>query len=277
MKKGYIMKVKKRVSNFTLLELLIIIAIIGILVTILLPSLTKARHQAKRSVCLSNLKQQGIGSHLYMAKDSSKIPMFINHHPNQIKRPPFDGYDGDLTQELGEVTNNSFELLYCPLGNLSINTDNGGYGGYAGNFDWIFMSYNFVGFFEDGNGGTGWGNHYFLDDSMPRQTSSGRISTNIPLSLGQIQNPSEIALSVDAQATWNNTFRGHPSWPTWAGWEFYFGHQINGQWEGASAVYFDGSARHGYRRELLKSNESNYGGKYMMNYNSGYQHLMFWK
>ena len=43
--------------NFTLLELLIVVAIIGILVSILLPSLGKTREKAKRAVCLSNLSQ----------------------------------------------------------------------------------------------------------------------------------------------------------------------------------------------------------------------------
>ncbi|MCM8532001.1 MAG: type II secretion system GspH family protein [Lentisphaeraceae bacterium] len=42
---------------FTLIELLFVIAVIGILLTLLLPSLSKSREITKRAVCLSNLSQ----------------------------------------------------------------------------------------------------------------------------------------------------------------------------------------------------------------------------
>ncbi len=51
--------------DFTLLELLIVIAIIAILAALLLPSLSKARELARQTQCLSNLKQQAIGSASY--------------------------------------------------------------------------------------------------------------------------------------------------------------------------------------------------------------------
>ncbi len=54
-------------KGFTLIELLIVIAIIAILAAMLLPVLTRARQQAKMSVCLANLKQIGLAAHLYLA------------------------------------------------------------------------------------------------------------------------------------------------------------------------------------------------------------------
>ncbi|MFC1764519.1 DUF1559 domain-containing protein [Planctomycetota bacterium] len=64
---------KKRA--FTLIELLVVIAVIAVLMGILMPALSAARNQAKRTVCGSNCKQIGVAMHMYAeAWDGKMLP-----------------------------------------------------------------------------------------------------------------------------------------------------------------------------------------------------------
>jgi prepilin-type N-terminal cleavage/methylation domain-containing protein/prepilin-type processing-associated H-X9-DG protein len=61
-------------SGFTLLEILLVVAIIALLVSILLPSLTRAREQAKRTQCATNQKQMLTGIHMYTTAYRGQLP-----------------------------------------------------------------------------------------------------------------------------------------------------------------------------------------------------------
>ena len=59
---------------FTLIELLVVVSIIALLISILLPSLKKARGQAKDTVCKSNLHQLGLAIQYYASDNDDRIP-----------------------------------------------------------------------------------------------------------------------------------------------------------------------------------------------------------
>jgi prepilin-type N-terminal cleavage/methylation domain-containing protein/prepilin-type processing-associated H-X9-DG protein len=59
---------------FTLVELLVVIGIIAVLISILLPSLAKARGAANRAVCLSNQRQLASALYLYAGENKGKFP-----------------------------------------------------------------------------------------------------------------------------------------------------------------------------------------------------------
>lgn len=61
-------------TAFTLIEVLVVVAIIALLIAILLPSLARSREQARATVCLTHLKQQGTGISAYSADNRGTMP-----------------------------------------------------------------------------------------------------------------------------------------------------------------------------------------------------------
>lgn len=71
---------KRKLHAFTLIELLVVIAIIALLISILLPSLSRARELSKRLVCAANIKGVGTSAKIYANDNSERwmIPPFKN-------------------------------------------------------------------------------------------------------------------------------------------------------------------------------------------------------
>ncbi|MCL5104091.1 MAG: DUF1559 domain-containing protein [Armatimonadetes bacterium] len=64
-------------GGFSLVELLVVVCILGVLAAILFPIFTKAKESAKVSECLSNMRQIGVGLHLYLDEYNGRFPSAV--------------------------------------------------------------------------------------------------------------------------------------------------------------------------------------------------------
>jgi prepilin-type N-terminal cleavage/methylation domain-containing protein/prepilin-type processing-associated H-X9-DG protein len=112
MQKTIVVHTKNR--GFTLIELLVVIAIISILAAILFPVFARARENARRASCMSNLKQIGLGLMMYTQDYDERYPFVWR--PITETTLPYNKYPSDYFTwaDATYPYTKSIQLLQCP-------------------------------------------------------------------------------------------------------------------------------------------------------------------
>ncbi|MCM8542836.1 MAG: prepilin-type N-terminal cleavage/methylation domain-containing protein [Lentisphaeraceae bacterium] len=97
-------------KKFTLIELLVVISIIGILASLLMPSLAKARDKGKMAVCKSNLKQIGYGAVIYSDVNDDHFAQSTGDWLSTISNT---GGKAIMMGKYAEIMDGP-QALYCP-------------------------------------------------------------------------------------------------------------------------------------------------------------------
>jgi prepilin-type N-terminal cleavage/methylation domain-containing protein/prepilin-type processing-associated H-X9-DG protein len=173
--------VKKRCrSGFTLIELLVVIAIISILAAILFPVFARARENARRASCLSNLKQMGLGAMMYSQDYDEMLPRLTTCGSLLMETGKNSGSTSGCVAGSGEYTHLWMHSIYPYVKSVQVFNCPSADHNYTGSYDaYISYGYNRTPF--DWSGGSG-----------------------VSISLASIYKPSESIMFADSKLTSEN-------------------------------------------------------------------------
>jgi len=215
-----------RRRGFTLIELLVVIAIISILASILFPVFARARENARRASCMSNLKQIGLGTMMYVQDYDEKYPQAYWY-----SSPTFTKSASDYTLQ---------EVDGMP-GKLFKTGDAGGTprGNYISWMDLIFPYVKSTQLFVCPSDTTDVG--YPSYGYNPLISGWKRTSNSHGIALAAVSRPSEVIMNYDANITYAADYRGYE----WCGTTFTTtdAHYIYVHLGGFNVNYADGHSK----------------------------------
>ncbi|MFI4912601.1 MAG: type II secretion system protein [Sedimentisphaeraceae bacterium JB056] len=168
----------KKENGFTLIELLVVISIIAVLMSIMMPSLQRARAQAKMVICSNNLKQIGTVFQLYANDNKMCFPEGINWSSTAwFANDELTKYlPTESTWQEGEDAQGVYKGYYCTENFKTLTkdddeTDGQGYGpGYSMNYYLGAFAYTKVAKVKN-QASTPLFNCFFIDEDTPTGTS----------------------------------------------------------------------------------------------------------
>ncbi len=120
-KTGQVARRSVGLRGFTLIEVLVVVSVIALLISILLPSLQKAKEQAEKVTCIANLHQTGLGLYTYSVDHKGVLP-YRGWFPYTIAEASAEalGEGGNrkvlcnLGLLYGKWVGKNWDVLYCP-------------------------------------------------------------------------------------------------------------------------------------------------------------------
>src|SRR5690606_20820347 len=194
-------------KGFTLIELLVVIAIISILAAILFPVFARARENARRASCLSNLKQIGLGFMMYVQDYDEHFPLALWQKTGT--------FGASVGSEPSNYVAPATLDLSKPSGTFVVNRGNGSAHLYSW-MDFIFPYVKSVQLFacpsfsvknsSNQQGSPSYGYNVFIHRvKTPTSTGGLSMASSAPLSLAAISRQSEIVLTLDFPVVYNLT------------------------------------------------------------------------
>lgn len=113
---------------FTLLELLIVMAIIGILASLLLPSLHKAREKSLQAVCMSNQRQLGVATLQWAIDHNDRLPTSSSGGNHQYWKLRINEYMQVPIEKVPVYEDTGSGVFSCPSRKLEARSMKGGIG-----------------------------------------------------------------------------------------------------------------------------------------------------